>query len=60
MPIVGLVGAAALWTYLNVKKEPKTPAGGGGAVQGINLTTVAGYAILGGLTYYFGKKLLAA
>jgi hypothetical protein len=61
--IAGLaVLAATGWGYIvGTKDEPQNgtpqqiPAGTAG---GLNLTTVAGYVIVAGLVYYFGRKVL--
>lgn len=55
LPIAALLGFSVatksdLNTALTTAQESKK--------EGINLTTVAGYAILGGLAFYFGKKLV--
>ena len=61
MPILALIAAGAGLTYwqYNKKEDTSHPASGGPSLS-LNLTTIAGYAIAGGLVYYFGKKLLSA
>ena len=39
------------------QQYPNTSPANAGA--SINLTTIAGYLVLGGLVYYFGRRLIA-
>lgn len=52
---IGAFGGAIANKPDSVATNPPT---GNGASGGFNLTTVAGYAIAGGLVYYFGKKII--
>lgn len=56
MPLIlGLLGLGAIAGYkANDALTPPQAVNG----NGINLTTIAGYAIAGGLIYYFGKKII--
>ena len=58
IPIVaGLaVAAAGAWGYVFGTKDEVQQSTYENS--GLNLTTIAGYAIVGGLVFYFGKKLL--
>lgn len=59
MPLLALLPISAFAAYLGYKTNdalttPQETINNGG----INLTKIAGYAIAGGLIYYFGKKII--
>lgn len=64
MPWLLLTGVAAALGFgafggsLAQTSVATNPPAGNPPAGGLNLTTIAGYAIAGGLVYYFGKKII--
>lgn len=67
-PLIGAAAAVALAGYSIFRDKPTVqqqtpsiefPTGGGSVQVGLNLTAIAGYLVLGGLVYYFGKRLIS-
>ena len=56
-----LAGAWVIGKQTDAIQAPQSiPSGQSSSASSIDLTKLAGYAIVGGLTFYFGKKLLKA
>lgn len=55
LPVLAALGVGY---FTGTKNEPPQIATPANQNSGLNLTTVAGYVILGGLVYYFGKKII--
>lgn len=64
MPIIPIVVAVATglgfggWLGSSTNAAITTPEETQNTNGGLNLTKLAGYAIVGGLVYYFGKKII--
>lgn len=53
LPILGAIGLGG-WLV----SSPPTPVQSPQDVKNINLTTAFGYLVVGGLVFYFGKKII--
>lgn len=57
--LAGLTGLVSGWqAHAAIETPPAALPDGNTKDSGLNLTTIAGYAILGGLVFYFGKKII--
>lgn len=58
IPLALGVGAYGGWKTNDIIDSPPASLPNGNSNGGFNLTTAFGYVVLGGLVYYFGKKII--
>lgn len=53
-----IVGGVSGFGFSNIFKRDNSPRSPQDTMNGVDITKLAGYAIAGGLAFYFGKKLI--